>query len=497
MYLMGLDNGGTAIKCVIYDECGRECGVGSASVPLILPAPEMTERDPDLVWKGNRSAIRQALHQAGIKGSDVRAIGLTGYGNGVCLVDSTGKCVYNCIVSTDNRTSHYLEEWQANGVEDRVYQATYQKLWAAQPAALLPWFRDHAPEVLEKAAYVLSIKDYIRFKLTGEICAEITDASSGCLMNIKTCQYDKNIFQLLGIPDCLRLMPPFLGSTDITGAITCAAAEETGLAAGIPVSGGYFDIDAGALASGLLDDRGLCLIAGTWSINEYITQDLESGYGKFSNTIGYLPGFYVVEDSSPTSASNLDWFLRAGGMGAQQDSSSMYEVCNRLLENLPPEETGALFVPYLYASSTHPNSKGAFLNLSGYHTQAHLLRAVYEGVACSTLFHVNRLTNGAWSSYQYARFSGGASRSPVWSQMFADFLQIPIEVLRGTQLSSMGAAMSAGISIGCFKNETEAVQAMTHVARRYEPDPTRKEIYQSKYVQFEKALTCLSTFHSA
>lgn len=153
----------------------------------------------------------------------------------------------------------------------------------------------------------MSIKDFIRFRLTGEFACEMTDASSGCLLNLHTKEFDSEIFKALGIEDCRRLMPPCLESTAVSGCVTEAEAKRTDLAAG-----GYFDIDAGALASGVLGPDVLCLIAGTWSINEYLRSEANTDYDKNCNTVtlSFLSGYFMVEDSSPTSASNFDWYVR-------------------------------------------------------------------------------------------------------------------------------------------------------------------------------------------
>lgn len=495
-YLVGLDNGGTKTKCAVFDLEGREAGVGSASLPLETPREGWTERDAEAVWRINQEAVREAVHKSGIDPKEIIGVGLTGYGNGACFTDKNGKAVYPCIVSTDSRASSYLDRWEKDGTMKAVYERTMQKIWDAQPAALIPWFRDHAPEVLEKASYVLDIKDYIRCCLTGNLCGEITAASSGCLMNIRTLQYDREIFELLGIGNYYGIQPPCVGSTDISGYITKEAAELTGLPEGIPVSGGYFDIDAGAFASGVLDEETLCLIAGTWSINEYITKDLDSGYGKFSNTVGYLPGWYVVEDSSPTSAGNLEWFLRNFlEHERKQYGDGLYDLCSRRVEAIAPEETELIFVPYLYASATNPGAKGMFLGLSGHHGPEHLLRAVYEGVAFSTAFHVERLTRGRRMRYKTARFSGGASRSPVWTQMICDVLQIPVEVPAAGELSAMGAAMSAGIACGVFRDHREAVERMVRIERRYEPCREKAEIYRRKLERYKKAVHLLDQYY--
>lgn len=496
--LMGLDNGGSTIKCALFDLAGNELGVGSSNLPLAIPQAGWTERDCEDVWRANLDAIREAIRRAGVDPADILAVGLTGYGNGACFVDAAGNPTYNCIVSTDSRASGYLAKWEADGTMQKVYDRTYQKIWAAQPAALIPWFRDHRPDVLANTAYTLDIKDYIRFRLTGALCGEVTAASSGCLMNIKTLQFDPEIFRLLGIENYFGINPPYVPSTAVSGRITPEAAAATGLPAGLPVSGGYFDIDAGALASGILTDDMLCLIAGTWSINEYITSDLESGYGKFSNTVGYLPGHYVVEDSSPTSASNFDWFvekiLAAERPGVPR--SRIYRECDEKLAAMSPCDSDVIFVPYLFASATNPLSQGAFFGLSGFHDRDHLLQAVYEGVAFSTVFHVKSLTKGRDGRYGRARFSGGVAKSPVWTQMVCDALQLPLDVVAGSELSALGAAMSAGIACGAFADQREAVERMVRLSRSYAPNPERAAAYAEKYEKFARALQALDLYHA-
>lgn len=311
-YLMGIDNGGSEIKCAIFGMDGEEIAVAGRRLPISVPAPGFTERDALQVWEANAEAIRESIEKAGISGKQIKAVGLTGYGNGLCLVDGKGEPTCSCIVSTDNRAADYCRRFAENGAERAIYPMTCQTIWSAQPAALLPWFKDNRPEVLEKSAWYLSIKDFIRFRLTGVFACEMTDASSGCLLNLHTREFDQKIFDALGIGGLRRLMPPCLESTDVSGYVTEEAAKRTGLAEGTPVAGGYFDIDAGALASGVLGPDMLCLIAGTWSINEYLRAEANTDYDKNCNTVtlSFLPGYFLVEDSSPTSASNFDWYVR-------------------------------------------------------------------------------------------------------------------------------------------------------------------------------------------
>ena len=310
-YLVGIDNGGSEIKCAVFSLDGREVAVASRRLSIEVPHPSWSERDSLEVWEKNAEAIAEALELAGITGADVAGVGLTGYGNGFCLVDAEGNPTYKAIVSTDERANDICDEFAETGVERAIYPMTCQSTWAAQPIALLAWFKRYNPAALEASRWVLGIKDWIRFKLTGEFTTEITEASSTCLCNLHTRLFDPAIFEAAGIADCFEKMPRIIESVESGGTVTAAAAAATGLAEGTPVVGGFFDIDANEFASGVADTETLCLIAGTWSINERLATTANTDYDKNKNTVtlGYRPGFFNVEESWPTSASNFDWFV--------------------------------------------------------------------------------------------------------------------------------------------------------------------------------------------
>ena len=490
-YLIGIDNGGSDIKCAVFDLKGNEVAIARTQVPMDLPHPGWTERDGEAVWQANVTVIRKALEKAGITGADVAAVGLTGYGCGIVFADDTGKTVYPVVVSTDDRASEYPKKFRREGIDRALFPYTRQTTWSAQPAALIPWFRDNNPQVLKDCRWILSLKDLIRHRLTGVFATELTDASSGCLMNLDTRQYDKKLFEILGIEDCFEKMPPVLESTAVSGHVTAEAAALTGLAEGTPVAAGYFDIDANALASGVLSSEILCLIAGTWSINEYLSPDTPNDIDKKENTatLSYLPGYYIMEDSTPTSASNFNWFLRSVLLSGEEEipMQEVYARCNALVEQLEPQDSQVIFVPYLFGSATHPDARGAFLNLSGMDDRAALLRAVYEGVVFSSVHHVHNLKRPL-DSYRCARLSGGITNSPVWSQMMADALQIPIETLNGSEPGAKGAAMGAGVACGVFGDLHEAAENMVQLGKTYYPRAEYAEVYRKKFARYEAAL---------
>ncbi|MBR3150761.1 MAG: hypothetical protein IKF46_02155, partial [Erysipelotrichaceae bacterium] len=337
----------------------------------------------------------------------------------------------------------------------------------------------------------LSLKDYLRCRLTGELYGELTEASSTSLVALDRKTYDPELFRILNIEECFGKFPPVLESTAVAGYLNREAAELTGLKEGTPVAAGYFDIDANALASGILSDDELCLIAGTWSINEYLTKKATTEYDKRTNTatLSYLDGLYLMEDSTPTSAGNFNWYIEKiiRRYAPSLSSAEIYEHCNRAVSEKAPEDTNAVFVPYLFASATAPEAHGAFLNLQAGDDEASLIRAIYEGVVFSSVHHVHNLQRPL-DSYRIAKLSGGITNSEVWSQMMADALQIPIQTLEGSQTGAKGAAIGVGVACGIFRDLPEAAGRMVHFGRLYEPRKENAEIYMKKYRRYEAAL---------
>jgi L-xylulokinase len=493
-YLLGIDNGSTVTKAALFTPDGKEVGVASRKIELLSPKPGWSERDAMRMWRGTAGAIRELLAKTHVTPGSIVCVACTGHGNGLYLVDKAGNPVRNGINSSDHRAQAYVDKWLARGVNEKVLPKTTQCVWAAQPNALLAWLRDNEPETMQKAAWVLMAKDYIRAKLTGEIHAELTDMSGTSLMNVVTGQYEHDVLALFGISDMKRLLAPLVKSADICGKVTARAAKETELVEGTPVAGGMFDIDACALASGIVDERPMSLIAGTWGNNQYIARKPLIDKDLFMTSCYSIPGYYLMLEGSPTSASNLEWFV-AQFLGDEERTSrrlgkSVYDVCNEAVASVAPEECPIVFMPFLYGSNANPLAKGCFIGLEGRHTRAHVLRAVYEGIVFAHNTHFRRLLKFR-PRPDAIRMSGGAARSDVWAQMFADVLQTPIEIPAGTELGALGAAIAAAVAAGIHPGYEQAVKAMTRIARRYEPDAGRGTLYAEKYERYLKAQKAL------
>jgi L-xylulokinase len=494
-YLLGLDNGGTVIKAGLYDTAGSAAAFASAEVEAIVGRNGAVERDMDELWRMNARAIRACIQKAGIDPKDIIGAAVCGHGNGLYLIDEGGRPVRNGVYSSDTRAKDYVRRFVKDGTYDKIQPKTMQVLYAGQPTVLIAYLKAHEPEKLAKARWALTSTDYIRFCLTGEVYGEITNMSAVSAMDQRTRKYDGEVFQSLGIREYMRLFPPLKQSCEVCGRVTETAARETGLSEGTPVAGGLYDGTACAIATGITDGSKFCVVAGTWSINEFICREPVTSRDLFLTSVYCLDGYYMVTEGSMTSASNLEWFVRKflteEKRQMKEEGKSVYEAADAMVSAIGPEESAIVFMPFLYGTNVNPDAKACFMGVCSWHEKAHLLRAVYEGVVFSHLNHIEKLYKFRGGRPESVRIAGGVANSRVWVQMFADVLQLPVEVSDVGELGTLGAALCAGVASGACASLEEAAGLFSGTAYTCSPDPAKKDIYGKKYALYKKILDAM------
>jgi L-xylulokinase len=277
---------------------------------------------------------------------------------------------------------------------------------------------------------------------------------------------------------------------DIAGYVAGEAAAKCGLRAGTPVVGGMFDIDACAIAVNVVDERNICMIAGTWSINEYLRREPVMNGGVRMNSLFALPEYYLIEESSPTSAGNNEWFVRnllpEARAEAKRNGRSVYDVMNAWVASLPPETFVPVFHPFLMGSNVHPNAMGSFIGMNVGHTRAHLVKSVYEGIVFCHKAHLDRLLATRQTPPECIRLAGGAAKSKVWTQMFADVLGLPVETVPVNETGALGCAIAAAAAVGAYPSLPEACAAMCPAGERVMPDMKAHAAYQERFQLYQR-----------
>lgn len=495
-YALGLDNGGTIIKAAIFDITGKEIAVSSCPTETITLKPGFMERDMEVMWEANCNCIREVIIKSGVPASQIVAISVAGHGKGL-YTWGNDKPVRNGILSSDNRAMSYSNKWNNDGTTDALHPQLLQQILPGQPVSLLAWMKDNEPEQYNEIKWVFSAKDYIRFRLTGEAHSELTDISGSGLMDIKNKKFDKTILDTFGISEVYDKLPPLCSSFEVCGTITSEVAKLTGLETGTPVAGGMFDIDACALAMDITSPDYICAISGTWAINEFISSEpmLDK---HVMNSLYAIPDYYLIEESSPTGAGNLDWILNnlmeASGLSPDKN---MYDKANEVVGKILPDQSDVYYLPFLYGTNGHPSAKASFVGLISYHDFGHMLRAVYEGTVYSTNMHVEKLLS-LRPLPKAIRLAGGVTKSVVWTQMFADILNLTIEIVtNANELGALGCAMTGFVSVGVYKDYKEAAKAMINISTTFYPNVDRVKIYRKKYKKYLMIMQALDDVWSA
>lgn len=481
MKILGIDAGNTMIKAVLFDLSGRILSVAECAGETHQPQEGYAERPVEDIWHGVSQAVSRCLQQAGSLASDVIAVGASGHGNGLYALDQQQQPLIG-IQSIDHRALAIVHQLEARGDDKQIYQLSLQKPWAAATPVLIAWIKQHRPDLWDRTAHVLCAKDVIAHFLSGSISADYSDAAGAGLIDYRQRQYSRELLALYHIEDALSRLPVLRESCDVVGNVTPEAARLTGLPVGIPVVAGIFDVVASAIGSGVVKSGEASIVAGTWSINQVVVDKPDYLRPIFMNSI--IEGDrYMAIEASATSAANLDWFLREfddgrAGEGAARSSNSVAHV--------EPNAQLPLYHPYLYSGRKSEPAKAGFYGLGGWHTRADMLFALFEGVTFAHRAHIDRL-RAAGIPFTQATLSGGAARSCIWPQMFADVLGIPIRVSECKETGALGAALCAGVGVGVWKNLTEAAQqAVQLTPDLFLPRPDRHQFHSARYKIFKK-----------
>jgi len=481
MYL-GIDNGGSSVKAVLFDKQGKQIYAASEELLLLTPESGHTERDMEELWQANARVIRRVAEQ--VDSSAIKGLACIGHGKGLYLWGKDGKPAMNGIYSADTRAWAYPEKWAEDGTAEQVFKKTYQSILAMQPVSLLCWLRDNRPEVFRNIRWIFECKDYIRFRLTGEAYAELTDISGSGLLNLETRGYDRDLLALYGLESIFETLPPLKRATDICGRITPEAAMLCGLPEGLPVAGGMFDVDACAIAMDITSEENIAVIAGTWSINEYISKKPVLNKSVMMNSLYCIDDYYLVEECSPTSMGNLAWFIEM----FMPDIG--YTELNKLAESVAPDEQRLVFLPFIFGSNYNPKAKAALLGMDSHHSKNHIARAILEGICFCHKTHVDKLLRNR--SYTKAiRLAGGAVKSPLCVQLFADILELPVETIDTDELGTLAGAMAAAVAIGEYADFKKAAKTMVSVKQCVMPNPENFVAYRKKYSLYTKAVNSL------
>ena len=476
-YLLGIDKGTSVIKAVVFNADGEAVGVSQRRVQVLQPKPGWHEEDPKATWLLCTETIREALAKAGLTGPDIAAIGIAGHMGGAWLIDAEGAPVRNAICWPDDRAQADQLAMGKAGLLTEAFAISGNGLMPGITAMLLGWLAAHEPETVTRTRAVLCAKDFLRFRLTGEIATDPSDVSF-VPGDIDARTHSPRVMELCGASAWMDRLPKILPSGAIAGTITAEAATETGLRAGTPVVTGLGDACANALGVGAIRPGAALTVLGTSCLNSQVLAAADrapAGLGfLFSMPLDrYLR---ILPNTSGTIA--FDWFLERFGAPLTADGSPDFAALEQKAAGIARGAGGVTFIPYVNGSGVlapfyDTLARGSFFGVGSHTSYDHLLRAVYEALCFAT-----RDCFAAMSTKpQSLILTGGGAKSAFWSQLFADICGLPIEIVATEESGALGVAQLAGVAVGLWPDLETAAARTTRVAACYHPDPNAAADY--------------------
>ncbi|MCA1595783.1 MAG: xylulokinase [Chloroflexi bacterium] len=485
-YLLGIDIGTSGVKALLIEPGGRVLASSTYEYPLHTPRPGWAEQDPQDWWRACLAGTREVIRRSGISSAEIRAVGLSGQMHGAVLLGAEDRVLRPAILWCDQRTAAQCD-WITRTVgQEQIVKLTLNPVLTGFQAPKIIWVRDNEPEIYEQIRKVLLPKDYIRLLLTGEYATEVSDASGTSLFNVTERRWCEPILSAVQIPR--EWLPIAYESYEVTGHITPAAAELTGLKAGTPVVGGGGDQAAGAVGSGIVRPGVVSSTVGTsgvvFAFSDLPTLDPKLRVHTFCHAV---PRKWHVMGVMLSAGGSLRWLRdtiaeseRAVALGMGRDP---YDLMGMEAAAAPAGSEGLIFLPYLTGERTphpDPNARGVLFGLGLRHHRSHLVRSVMEGVAygLKDTFEIFREMNVPVNE---VRASGGGARSGVWRQIHADVTGFSHSTINVDEGPALGVALLAGVGSGIYSSVEQACDDVVRTTSVTEPDPDREESYRRYY----------------
>ncbi|MBC8569370.1 xylulokinase [Zongyangia hominis] len=476
-YLLGIDLGTSSVKALIIDTDGKFISMGQEDYNFIIPQLGYAEIDPRLWWDATVKAIQDALASGKVDAGEVKGIGFSGHMHGLVPVDRNQEVVRNSIIHLDQRCGKQVEQ-----LKEKIGLEKFSQITCNAPAAgfLFPsllWVKENEPENYAKIDKVMLPKDYIRMRLTGKIATEASDAAGTVAFHTPERRWAWELIDAMGVDR--SLFPECHEACDIAGELTKEAAEATGLAAGTPIIYGGSDTTVQSVGNGLI--RPGYVISNIGTASQVICCVNHPVYDRKLRTNTFC---YPREDLWIVFGASLNGGIAQKWLRDNIFHTGNYRALDEMAETIPAGSEGLLFLPYLCGERLpclDPQARGMYLGLTVKHTQAHLIRAVMEGMVFALRDGLEIFKELGISADKIIA-SGGGTKSPLLLQIQADIYGKDIYTTQSKDQASFGAALCAGVGVGLFKSLEEACDNLITLSPVVtHPNPDNVKVYNEMY----------------
>lgn len=489
-FLMALDAGGGSGRCLLVDvDTGATF---TAQRDWTHPSAPDTmglgfDLDIDDLWRRLGEAAREALQKAAADPGEVLGIAATSMRNTTVILDGEGRV----LLATPNQDARSLAESLALGAERGSEVHGGGGHWPSPlfTGARLLWARNNMPQKLERARAVLSLSDWVAFRLGGEARAEVSQAGETLLFDLAGGDWSSGLIESLGLRR--DIFPRVVEAGTPIGALSPEAAGHLGLRAGMPIAAGGADTQCGLLGAQAVEEGDLGIVAGTTLPVQLVTRGLVlDPDGRLWSGAHVIPGMFVLESNGMTAGYVLEWFanilycdydrplqvLMAEAARSEPGAAGVYSTLGACVF-----DACTIGIPVGNLTMSH------MVTAEGSAGRRHVGRALLEGIAYSARANVEQIQAVAGSPAARIKALGGISRSRLWTGMLSDVLGRELSVSLVHEVSALGAAVCAGVGAGVFGDLVEGARALGGAVREHAPGADSPR-YQGLYSGWREAM---------
>ena len=475
MYYIGVDLGSTNIKVALYTQ--EMSLVDRQSYPVnYIRENGFVEFDADAYFESLTKLIGSMIAANRIPADQVSQITLTGQAESLVVVDKDGNTLMNAISWMDERSVEeckvLADQFSPAEIESVTGQMAVLPTW---PATKILWLKNNRPDVFENAGTYMMLKDFVVYKLTGKIMADMSIATFTFYFDIYEKQYWEKMLSAIGVQ--LHQLPALAEPCTVAGALTAESATATGLSSETRVNIGTLDHFTGMIGTGNVKLGGMTLSTGTVMALTTMSAEPAPRDSGIAMHYGFMPDTHIMLPVAESGGVSLEWFRRTC-MG-----DITYDQMNEVLSQrqLP---NGLIFLPYLVGTNSpefDADASGTFFGLRQENDVFDMACAVMEGVAFMLRKNCDHIRSKG-TEIRHIIATGGGSKSPIWCQLQADITGLPVVIPAEKEAACLGCGIIGAVADGVFANFEEASEKIVSFTKKFEP--TNHALYEAKYKKF-------------
>lgn len=489
MILIGVDLGTSSIKLLAMREDGGIIKVISRPYPIYYPCPGWAEQDPEDWFQETMNGLEELLD--GLDRAQVAAIGIGGQMHGLVVLDKEDRVMRPAILWNDGRTQKETEYLNTMVGVEALHQYTANVAFAGFTAPKLLWMQKNEPELFAQIHKIMLPKDYVNYRLTGEHCTDVSDASGTLMMDVEHRCWSNEMLKICGVER--SQMPKIYESYEPVGTLKTEMCDRLGLMHTVTVCAGAGDNAAAAIGTGTIGS-GHCNISLGTSGTVFIS------HGRFSmdpnnalHAFAHADGHYHLMGCMLSAASCNQWWMR--------DILSTREYA-REQAPIPEADLGnnsVMYLPYMMGERSphnNPNMRGAFMGLSLSTKRHHMTQAVLEGVAFGLRDSIE-IARGLGLKVSSSTLCGGGAKSLLWQEILANVLKLELKIPAVEEGPAYGAALLAGTACGVYPSVEVACSETLAISYSVQPKAAIVERYEEQYHRFRQCYPILESLFPA